>query len=466
MSAAIDALAAFSAELSLDEVPDAATAAAQRLFADFSGNCVGGNIAREARLISELTVSRGGAPEATILSSGARVPAASAAFANGATADAFEYQDGYRYGGHHPSHVLPAVLATAEACEASGADLVAAAIVAYEVANRVSRALHPEATLRGWFPIGAAYGAAAASARLRGLDSGGIRDALGCVPFFAPAVMIDSIFAGPSVKPAFAGQIARAGVEAADHAAAGLTGWHEALDAPRGVIQLFAGAGDRDRMGGLGQEWTILDVHQKAIAGCRHTHGAAEACIGLAGDVDPSAVEEIQVSVYRVAKELVDRRTNVGSATSQCVLSLPYAVAAALLDGQVGPAQFTADRIADPAIHTLAAKVSVDLSEELEFRYPGETVTRIRVELKDGSSRSAEVGRPVGDPRNPMTDATFEAKLAANLQLGLTARAAARVREVLAGLRGLSSVSDLTSCFVQDNGEQSRHDGPTERGPS
>ncbi|MCL6648207.1 MAG: MmgE/PrpD family protein, partial [Chloroflexi bacterium] len=76
-----------------------------------------------------------------------------AAFAMGAVADALEHQDGYRFGGFHPSHTLPTLVALAEHRRASGKELLTAVVAAYEVANRVGAAVHPAATRKGWFPM-------------------------------------------------------------------------------------------------------------------------------------------------------------------------------------------------------------------------------------------------------------------------------------------------------------------------
>lgn len=449
--APIRAAAAFAAELRLEDVPPEVLGRIDRLFGDFVGNCIGGTVVDEVRRIHDLTVDRSPGGGSTVLATGRLVHPIDAAYVNGAAADALERQDGYRFGGYHPSHVLPPLLALAEQLDVDGEDLALAVVIAYEVANRVARDLHPEATLKGWFPLAAAFGSAAGCAKLLGLDAEGIANALGCVPFFNPAIPIDGLFAGPSIKPAFAGQFARAGLEAALHAQAGLTGWTEALEADRGVLNLLGGSGRVTAGASYGVEWTILEVHQKGVAGCRHTHGATEAVLGIApgGRIRAEEIDRIDVRTYEVAKLLVDRRTGVGSSASAGVLSLPYTVAAALLDGEMGPDQFRAERMADPVVHELAGRVSISVSPELEARYPAETVSEVRVTLRDGTELQGSVPIQMGDPRRPLTDQQYTEKLRANLEVLLTPDAAAAViRRLAGGIVGLGRVRDLIGAVV------------------
>jgi 2-methylcitrate dehydratase PrpD len=77
-------------------------------------------------------------------------------------------------------------------------------------------------------------------------------------------------------------------------------------------------------------------------------------------------------------------------------------VAACILDGELGPKQFTQKRLRDKDIQALSRKVSVSTDEELNSLYPEKTATRIEIILKDGSKRVKQVDFPKGDPRDPM----------------------------------------------------------------
>lgn len=440
------AMASFAAGLSFDDLPSEVVAKAGALLTDFVGATVGGALVSEVATMTELVRSRGGQSTATVLGAGFSAPAADAAFCNGAASDVFEHQDGYRFGGFHPSHVLPALLAVAEETDAEVRDLFTATVIAYEVANRIGRATHPRATQAGWFPISASFGAAAGCAKLLGLDEDSIADAIGAAAFFVPAVLIESIFAAPSSKPAFAGQLARAGVEGAQHAAAGLTGWREVIEHPRGLVAVLGAEQVTDTTNDLGSDWTILDVHQKRYAGCRHTHGAGQAAAELAiqHDLDPATVTDVDVEIYDIALLLVDRRVSGNPTTVACTLSLPYVVGAAVVDRDVTGAQYADERRTDPAVLRIADLVSLRRAEDLEAKYPEYTATRVTITTADGAKHTKMVDIPVGDSRAPLTREQLLAKFDGYVGPAFGAQIARRTADVLLDPPEAMAVRELT----------------------
>lgn len=453
------AMAAFAARLSFSDLPDAVVAKAGVLLVDFVGAAVGGSRTVEVAAMTHLVRARGAAPVATVLGAGFATSAPDAAFCNGAAADVFEHQDGYRFGGFHPSHTLPALLAVAEEVGAGLRDLLTAAVVAYEVADRIGRATHPRATEAGWFPIAATFGAAAGCAKLLGLDADGIADAIGAAAFFAPAVLIESIFAGPSAKPAFAGQLARAGVEGAQHAAAGLTGWRAVVEHPRGLVSVLGSQEVADTTDDLGAEWTILDVHQKRFAGCRHTHGAAQAAVELATelDLDPARVTDVDVETYDIALLLVDRPVGTDPSTVACTLSLPYVVGAALADRDVGGDQYDLARRTDPAVLRIAGLVRLRRADDLNARYPEYTAARVTITTDDGSKHTRTVDVPAGDSRAPLTREQLLAKFDGYVGAAFGTAIAKQAADLLLDPPAATSVHDLTGPLAALKESHDRH---------
>lgn len=447
------ALAGFAAELRYDDLPAEVVAKAQALLLDFFGTALAGSRVPEVVAITDLIRARGGRPDATVLGAGFSAPITEAAYVNGCAADVLEHQDGYRFGGFHPSHALPALFAVAESAGAGMRDLTVAAVAAYEVANRIGRVLHPGATVAGWFPIAAGYGAAAGCARLLGLGADGIVSAMGAAAFFVPAIMIEAIFAGPTAKPAFAGQIARAGAEGALHAKAGLAGWSQVLEHPRGLVAMFHGAaGDPRLTAGLGSEWTVLEVHQKRFAGCRHTHGAAQACVEIATghELDPEQIADVEVETYDVARALVDRPVEPGGSAVPCTLSLPYVAAAALVDRDVSGAQYTPDRIGDPLLHRVAATVRIRTSDRMNALYPEYTATRVTVTTRSGGRYERFVDLPAGDRRAPLTLDELVGKFRRYAAPVAGERNADRAAELVLAPPPDAAVSDLVALLAAD----------------
>ncbi|GGO72268.1 MmgE/PrpD family protein [Nonomuraea cavernae] len=448
---ATSALAGFAAGLRYDDLPEEVVAKAQVLLLDFFGVALAGSRVPEIAAITGLVRSRGGRPEATVLGTDFATSVPDAAYLNGCASDVLEHQDGYRFGGFHPSHALPALLAVAESTGASLRDLVVAAVAAYEVADRIGRVLHPGATAKGWFPVAAGYGAAAGCAKLLGLDAAGIASAMGAAGYFVPAVMIEQIFTGHTVKPAFAGQIARSGVEGALHAHAGLSGWPEVLEHPKGMIALFGGAaGDPRLTDGLGTEWTILEVHQKRFAGCRHTHGAAQACVDLATehDLDPAEVADIDVETYDVARILVERSVTPAESAIPCTLSLPYVAAVAVVDRDVSGAQYAPGKLADPLVHQVASRVRIRVSDEMNALYPEFTATRVIVTTRGGERYESFVDLPAGDRRAPLSREELLGKFRGYARPVTGERAADQAADLVLSPPGGCAVRELTALLM------------------
>lgn len=427
-------LARFVGQLSYDTLPDPVRQKAQMQVLDFLGATFGGCQVPEVVTIAGLTASRGAHPVATVIGTSLRTSVADAAYLNGCAADVLEHQDGYRFGGFHPSHALPALLAVAEAEDRTVGDLLAATVAAYEVANRIGRAVHPQATVAGWFPTAAGYGAAAGCARLLGLGPGQIASALGAATFFVPAIMLEAIFNGDTVKPAFAGQLARSGVEAALHVQAGLDGWGQALESPHGLIDLLGGRSGLPQLtGDLGQHWTILDVHLKRFAGCRHTHGAAQACIELATEhqIDPRMISDIDVETYDVANTLVGRPADPAGSTIRCTLNLPYVAAVAVVDHAVSGPQYDPGRITDELVNALAGKVRIRVGDDLDARYPQYTATRVTITTSDGRQFQRQVDLPDGDARAPLSLADLRRKFGGYARASVGEAAADRIEHLM-----------------------------------
>ncbi|MGH3274002.1 MAG: MmgE/PrpD family protein [Streptosporangiaceae bacterium] len=444
------ALARFAAHLSYATLPEPVRQKAQMHALDFVGVALAGSRVAEIVTITELTGSRGAHPVASVIGTSLRTSAADAAYVNGCAADVLEHQDGYRFGGFHPSHALPALLAVAEAEDRSIGDLLAATVAAYEVANRIGRAVHPQATVAGWFPTAAGYGAAAGCARLLGLDPGEIASAVGAAAFFVPAVMIEAIFSGHTVKPAFSGQLARAGAEAALHVKAGLAGWPEILESPHGLIDLLGGMSGLPQLAkDLGQDWTILDVHLKRFAGCRHTHGAAQACIELATqhELDPRTIVDIDVETYDVAKTLTGRTPGPGDSAIRCTLYLHYVAAVAVVDRELSGPQYAPGRITDELVTDLAGKVRIRVSGDLDARYPEFTATRVTITTGDGRQVQRQVDMPDGDTRVPLSLADLRRKFGSYARASVGEAAADHIEHLMLTPLPDAPVRELTAAL-------------------
>jgi 2-methylcitrate dehydratase PrpD len=447
------ALAGFAADLTFERLPSEVVAKAKLCVLDFLANVHGAKRLDAVARVVQYVRALGGAPVATVIGCGFKSGLHHAAFLNGVAAEAIEAQDGLRFGGNHPGvAVIPAALAAAESVGASGRALLTAIVLGYEVAGRVAAAIHPHHTLAGFLPTGTCgtFGAAAAASKVLGHDAARMLDSLGNAGFLAPLSMAEHLMGGYTAKIVQGGQAASAGLTAAGLAAAGITGAPYVLEGSHlggGFTQITTRSEPNLARvtDGLGKRFSILDIYFKPFAACRHTHGAAQATLGLVTDpaLDRGAIDAVDVFTYGIAVVAVGKPFPEDGTFVSAQFSLPYVVAACLLDGAMGPEQLRPERLADPAVRALAGKVRVHADAELSDRYPEFTATRVEIALAGGQRLARQVDVPRGDPRDPMTTADLAAKLRAFAAGAPPAALDAQVDAVLR-LDELTDVRDLT----------------------
>lgn len=447
-------LAEFSAALSLASLPAGVIEKAKLCLLDYIANIYGSLELEATRSVVEYVRSLGGPEICTALGCGFRTGLQGAAFINGTTAEAIEAQDGYRFGGNHPvSAVIPAVLAVAEAEGSAGGKVIEALVAGYEVANRAAAAVHPGHTVSGFLPTGTcgAFGAAAAVAKLLGFGAAATLNAIGNAGYLLPLSMAEELMGGYTIKIVQGGQAAGAGIAAAGLAGKGITGCPEILEGSSlsgGFIQITNNMQSdvRKLTDELGRYFTITDVYFKPYTSCRHTHGAAQAALGLVRkhNIKAAALESVTVHTYTLAAIAAGKGVPDGGSFVSAQFSIPYVVAAALADGELGPAQLTERRMKDEKLMELVGRVAVVPDDDLSARYPEVTASRVEVKLKDGTILEQLVEIPKGDPRDPMTGEDIIAKVkgfAGSRDEGKINR----VIELIMGLETAANIEEIAS---------------------
>ena len=167
-------LARKSAALTYEALPPQAHELARQCILDYFGVAVAGAGDELVRLLLDELTEAGGAPQASVIGRQTRLPALSAALVNGAAGHALDYDDVNMAMPGHPSvAILPGLLALAELRRGSGREVITAFVAGYETACRIGAALQPGHYNLGFHSTGTvgAFGAAAACARLLGLDA-------------------------------------------------------------------------------------------------------------------------------------------------------------------------------------------------------------------------------------------------------------------------------------------------------
>ncbi len=416
MSQISQRLAEFVVALEPGAVPSVVRERMRLLVLDTLGVTLAAAPLAESRPVIDFVEEMGGVPEASVVGGDVRLPSRSAAYANAWLADLLDFEDTQKFGGNHPgSTMLPVAIALGQRQGSSGADILAALMAGYEVANRIARGVFPNSTLRGFLSNGASgtIGSAATAARLLGLDVQRTTQAMNIAGFLLPISAADTLWEGESAKPAHAAQAAATGIDAALLAARGMTG--APLEGGRRGLGYLRMIGDTVNaeviLGGLGETYTLMDLAIKAYPACGYTNGAIDAALALRarlGD-DVGRISSATVSTYRLAAIAVDRHTDPSSTFTACQFSLPYTVAAALIDGQFGVEQLLAARRSDAAVHALGSRIELVEDPALTAEFPAKLPFRIDA-IVNGEVVSESVDAPLGTAQNPMSDAQVRDK--------------------------------------------------------
>src|SRR5690606_25881605 len=271
-----------------------------------------------------------------------------AALGNGALAHAIDFEDTFEEGKIHPNaSLIPAVLALAEAEGATGAEVIRALALGCDFACRLSLALDGDPAERGWYhpPILSGLGATLGCCLLLDLSADTALNALGL--FAAQFMLADELKRSPlsHLRAVREGLAARAAVEAALLARAGVVAVEQPLEGPGGVFPILTGNAPRQSaFAGIGRHFYGPEVGVKQWPSCRGTHSAIVAAQRLRDrGVTPSAVTQVTVAVSPPNDMLfVPRQQRIAPRTAiDGKFSLPFVFATALEHGAVDLASFT-----------------------------------------------------------------------------------------------------------------------------
>jgi 2-methylcitrate dehydratase PrpD len=384
--------------------------------------------------------------EATICFGKEKTGAADAAWINGTCAHALDYDDVALRG--HPSAILvPALLAEGEALGSSGADLATAYVAGYEVwADLVDRerGKHHD---KGWHPTGifGPIAAAAACARLRCLDAGRAAAALGIAASRAAGLMANF---GSMTKPFHAGCAAHAGVVAARLAGLGMTSAPDALEHPQGFLNAVSPAGEYDaQTTRVGQTWQIVrqGLSIKKYPICFAAHRVVDATLDLArqNGIGAGRIAHVSVSLSVLAAKLL--RNELPQTALEAKFSIQFAVAAALIAGNVGLRELTDEFVLGSQVQQFMQKVSVETNENYDSEAPVQSIhDQVHISLVSGDRlSSAQVRRPRGHPANPLRPGELWNKFNDCVMAGAADMDVARLFESLQNIEKLGSVGDL-----------------------
>ncbi len=443
---AVPRLARFATDAT---VPAGAREVAARALLDTAGVTLAGSTEPVARIVQALAGEEGGHPSCQVLGTPVRTGAALAALANGTAAHALDYDDMCFVSLAHPSAALvPAALAAGELAGASGAAVLDAYVVGFEIECALGRVMNPRHYTQGWHATSTlgTLGAAAAAARVLRLDAEAAGRAL-AIAASAAAGLKENF--GTMTKPLHAGDAARGGLVAALLARRGLTASARAIDGPQGLLVAMA-AEQRDASGplaDLGQRWEILEtgISVKLYPSCAGTHPTLDAVLDLASrhEIAAADVEAVDVVVDEVTPTiLIYDRPSTGL---EAKFSLHFCVAAALALGRVELDTFEAGVLLDPVVARLMPCVTMRPDPEIGRGRPALTQARVSVRLRGGKEHTARADGARGYPDRPASAEELARKFEDCAGRVLEPSAVARALEALSGIESIDDIRELTA---------------------
>ena len=381
--------------------------AAKQLFMDGLAVAVAGAQLEEApRLLKEhfedpLT-GTGGGDSASLLGLNGRLGTVQAALVNGAAMHVLDFEPMWLPATHALSPALAAVLALGEALGSSGTAILQATVLGIEIQGRLRQAAGPlESHELRFHPPGfvGPIGAAVAAGHLLGFDAAQYANAIGIAGSRAGGLFVNL---GTMTKATHTAYAAAQGLEAALLTRRGFSGCLSLFDpGPQSYGDAFYPRGfHTERLLDFGAPWRVVDPGYaiKIFPAKFSTHYAITAALEAQPQIpSPEAIRAVRMTAADVPSS---NRPHPRSGLDG-KFSLQYTAAAALLDGQVGLASFTDERLARADMQALLGRMSVTLTRDIPSLYTNGRYLDLEVELQDGHIIRTRCERPRGSWGSP-----------------------------------------------------------------
>lgn len=453
-----DHLAQYTRSLCYDDLPDLVVHEVKRRLLDSLGCAFGAWNAPPCSIAREMAQSVKVPNGATLWGTGHRTLPDLATFANGAMVRYLDFNDTYlAKEPAHPSDNIAAVVAAGETAHASGARVIQAIALAYEIQCRLcdAAALRP----RGWDhvtygPISSALGAA----KVMKLSETQTRQAINLAAVANVALRQTRVGDLSMWKACAFSNAARNGLFAAQLARLGMTGPAPIFEGDKGFMKLVSGPFELPKLGGqpatngVSVPFKILNTYIKHVPVEYHAQTAVEAALTLREELikedGPEAIHnlaDVEIGSYEVAREIIGRDPEKWRPATRETAdhSFPYCVAAALLDGRLTLQSFSAKRLSDPMLRTLMSRIRVVRLPEFDGAYPDRMPTRLTATTTKGTTHRTQVDLPLGHPSRPLSDQEVEDKFRRLASRRLSGTRLARLIEAVWNLEQVEDIGTV-----------------------
>ena len=467
----------FAVNLKFDDLPKEVIDEVKRFLYDSIGCAFGAYNTKDVNIIRNLYKEMGGKPEATVFAFGDKLPAVNAAMVNSLMIRSLDFNDIYwKEDPSHPSDLIPAALATAEMVGASMKDVIVAIVLAYEFEQRLCEFAVPGIRERKWHHATLTqFVSPIVAGKILGLTVDEMVNAIGINGSHNHTIGCPTAGKLSMMKNTVDPMAVQSGVFAALMAKNGYTGTEAVFEGKEGFMECFFGwnsytqkvdpvqlrevnsdiewGWNLDKLiGDLGKNYKILQCGMKAFPteALTHTHISAALDVVQSNDIKYDEIKSVTVTtIARACDILFDAHKYRPESRETADHSLPYCIAAALVDHKITTNSFSEEKLKDHRIWETIDKIKGEASIEFEKMFPEKQPSKVTIETTNGKVYSKYLEYPKGDPREPMTIEDLQNKFNALSSNLLNEEQQNKIRDMVFSCEKLSAGNFMAALVIR-----------------
>ena len=457
----------FSVGLKFTDLPEEVVHEVKRYMYDSIGCAYGGYHTKDVNILRDIYIDMGGKGESTVLGFGDKLPAVNTTLINSLMVRALDFNDIYwKEDPSHPSDIIPAAWSVGELNNTNMKEVIVAIVLAYEFEQRLCLFAKPGVRERKWHHATLTqFVSPIVAGKLLELDvdqmvhsigiSGCHNHTIGC-PTAGKLTMMKN-----TVDP----MAVQSGVFAALLAKKGYSGTEKVFEGKEGFMDAFTGWNAKDEtlqptdmegrdglsswswdvdalVGNLGENYKIMECGMKAFPteALTHTHLSCLLNAMIGNNLDYTDIKEVKVTCFAQAYDILFDPTKYRPESRETAdHSLPYCMAAAMVDKKITTESFSEEKLNDPRIFEVIDKIKGEPSQEFEKMFPAKQPSKVVVTTNDGQEFSEYLEYPKGDPREPMTMDDLENKFNSLAGDKCTSDDKAQLKEIIFNCENMSA---------------------------
>ena len=469
-------IAEFSVGLKFEDLPEEIIHEVKRYMYDSIGCAYGGYHTKDLNIIRKIYMEMGGKGEATVLGFGDKLPAVNVTLINSLMVRALDFNDIYwKDDPSHPSDIIPAAWAVGELVNANMMDVIVAIVLAYEFEQRLCLFAKPGVRERKWHHATLTqFVSPIVAGKLLELTVDEIVHAIGISGCHNHTIGCPTAGKLTMMKNTVDPMAVQSGVFAALMAQKGYSGTEKVFEGKEGFMDAFIGWNAKDEcmkptdmegrdgvsswawdvdalVGGLGDSYKIMECGMKAFPteALTHTHLSCLLNAMIGNNLEYSDIKEVKVTCFAQAYDILFDPTKYRPESRETAdHSLPYCMAAAMVDKKITTESFSDEKLNDPRIYEVIDKIKGEPSQEFEKMFPAKQPSRVVVTTNDGRIFEEYLEYPKGDPREPMTMDDLKNKFNSLVGEKLDAAAKLQLKEIIFNCEQKTAGEFMTSLNV------------------